>query len=229
MSSREPTSPAHGLPWRTGAESGGRDPSADPQAEGSPARTAQSGDAQLVDAVLERLEAQAAEIARLSDALALSRARQAEALREAENRHARTLKQEEDRRAQEADAARAEIARRDRQLQELGACVVRQSRQISFRDDKIGWLTQDRDRFRARYLQMISSLSWRLTRPLRWGGQDAVLPSETGAEASGNPPRPDRTPRTDPPQDEPPFPCEPADLPEAAQWVLTRLEPPRQT
>lgn len=118
----------------------------------------------LIQEAAERAEAQHAEITRLSVEHATEqqvRARQDEALRGAQG--------EVERQASALAHAAAELGRRDRQLADLSALATRQSRQIAFRDDKIAWLTQDRDRFRARYERTVSSLSWRITGPLRWG------------------------------------------------------------
>ncbi|MCJ2074286.1 FkbM family methyltransferase [Methylobacterium sp. E-016] len=60
-----------------------------------------------------------------------------------------------------------ETAVRDGRIAMLEARVERQARQIAFRDDKIGWLSLDRDRFRTAHGILVESRLWRLTRPLQ--------------------------------------------------------------
>jgi len=194
----------------------------------------------LLQKAAERADVQQTEVLRLADALAAERqtsAQQTEALRKAESQanaqQAKALREAESQ-ASALAGALAEIERRDRQLAELGALAIRQSRQIAFRDDKISWITQDRDRFRARYKRTIASLSWRVTRPLRWGQKrspvyEAPLPGAVSELAGTTEPTAAiiETPQE---TDSGPSPTiatlpEPLDLPEPARWFVTALQP----
>ena len=159
----------------------------------------------LLQRAAERVDAQHAEILRLADALAAER---------------------------QTSARQAEVMRdAESQARTLAA---RQSRQIAFRDEKISWIIQDRDRFRALYKRTVASLSWRVTRPLRWGrkrstvreapvsgagfeltgttGLAAALTKMSQGDDSGQQPTAATLP-------------EPLDLPEPARWFVTALQP----
>ena len=70
-----------------------------------------------------------------------------------------------------------ETVARDRRIAEAEALAEHRARQIAFRDDKIGWLSLDRDRYRAAHRTLVESRLWRLTRPL----QTATLRGATRA------------------------------------------------
>ncbi|TXM67553.1 FkbM family methyltransferase [Methylobacterium sp. WL12] len=86
--------------------------------------------------------------------------------------------------------------------------------QIAFRDNKIGWLTLDRERFKAAHATIVQSPIWRLTRPLQ--SKDAR--AATRARALGQLM----------PQDRPVLATtseasQPGELPETASWIQRRL------
>lgn len=194
----------------------------------------------LLQKAAEQADAQQTEVLRLTDALAAERqisAQQAEALREAESqanaRQDKALREAESQASALADAL-AKLQRRDRQLAEISALATRRSRQIAFRDDKISWITQDRDYFRARYERTIASLSWRVTRPLRWSRKrspayEASLPG-TVFQLAGTTELAAALTETPQEVDSGPQPTiatlpEPLDLPEPARWFVTALQP----
>lgn len=98
----------------------------------------------------EALESRRLEMLRLSELLA-----RAQSDCERLNSELHELRRHEAARAHEDNARRA--------------ALDAAGRRNAFLEDKIAWLTLDRDRFRSAYERVIRSLSWSVTRPLRRG------------------------------------------------------------
>ena len=126
---------------------------------------------------------------------------------------------------------------RDARIAALEALAERRARRLAFQDDKISWLSLDRERFRMAHATLVGSPLWRLTRPLQGSALRAAsrarplvrpLPPEPTVETAHAPlpnsetaaPEPAAAPE---PVAAAPIAPVPGEVPERARWMQERL------
>ncbi|WP_246685224.1 FkbM family methyltransferase [Methylobacterium sp. WL69] len=122
---------------------------------------------------------------------------------------------------------------RDARIAALEALAERRARRLAFQDDKISWLSLDRERFRMAHATLVGSPLLRLTHPLQGSAvRNAVrarpmvraLPPEPAPEATHAPAHPSDAPAapTSAAPSTTPAPG-PGEVPARARWMQERL------
>ncbi|WP_244474872.1 FkbM family methyltransferase [Methylobacterium sp. Leaf99] len=187
----------------------------------------------LIAEAAARAEALQAEIGRIAAALGAAEGREQEATAHHQGLQSRIDELGEALGRSEAHTRflEGENGLRDARIGALEALAERRARRLAFQDDKISWLSLDRERFRTAHATLVGSRLWRLTRPLQGSALRAAsrarplvraLPPEPIVETAHAPHPPSEIAASEPVAATPIAPM-PGEVPERARWMQKRL------